>query len=43
MLVDGRGHPVTSIAGLVVGSTVTARLADGEGVLGVESTRACEP
>ncbi len=38
MLVDGAGRPVTSIARLVVGSGVAARLADGEAALRVEST-----
>ncbi len=39
MIVDDAGHPVTSVAGLAIGSTVFARLADGEAALGVESTR----
>jgi exodeoxyribonuclease VII large subunit len=39
LLVDATGRPVTSIAGLLVGSVVSARLADGEATLGVESTR----
>lgn len=38
MIVDGAGHPVTSVARLPVGSKVTARLADGQATLGVEST-----
>ncbi len=38
MIVDGAGHPVTSVARLAVGSKVTARLADGQATLGVEST-----
>ena len=37
MLVDGQGRPVTSIAGLTIGTVVDARLADGEASLRVES------
>ena len=43
MLVDADGRPVTSVAGLVVGSGVAARLADGEAALRVESTAAFDP
>ena len=38
MIVDDAGHPVTSVARLAAGSKVTARLADGQATLGVEST-----
>ncbi len=38
MIVDATGRPVMSIAGLPIGAEVSARLADGEATLRVEST-----
>jgi exodeoxyribonuclease VII large subunit len=43
MIVDSAGRPVTSIAGLSVGSFVAARLSDGEARLSVESTQPAVP